>query len=311
MSLAGSFRGLVLRAAAAREPTLGQRLGRGALAATALGYGAAMGIRNAGYACGLLRVHRLPCRVVCVGNVTVGGTGKTPTVVTLARRLLAAGSRVCVLLRGYGRAGTAAEVVSDGQDLLLDWRQAGDEAVLLGRLLPGIPIVVGADRVEAGRLALSRFGPDTILLDDGFQHRRLYRDADLVLLDATDPFGGGHLLPRGRLREPLTALRRAHAILLSRADQACGLTGLRRRLEEMAPGIPQILTRHRPTGIAELAGGVARPPEWLRGRRVLAVSGIANPAAFHRTLTDLGAVLSGALAFPDHHPYGADDLRRV
>ncbi len=311
MRLAGSFRGLLLEAAAAREPTLGQRLGRGALGAIALGYAAAIGIRNAGYAFRLLPVHRLACRVVCVGNVTVGGTGKTPTVAMLARRLSAAGSRVCILLRGYGRTGTGVAVVSDGQDLLLDWRQAGDEAVLLGRLLPGIPVLVGADRVEAGNLALRRFGPDTILLDDGFQHRRLYRDVDLVLLDATDPFGGGHLLPRGRLREPPGALRRAQAILLSRADQASALAELRRRLERMAPGIPQVLTRHRPTGLAGLAGGEARPPEALRGARVLAVSGIANPAGFHRTLADLGAVLAGTLAFPDHHPYGRDDLRRV
>lgn len=311
MSLRAALRDLVLQTVAAPEPTVGQQLGRGVLTLAALGYGAAIAVRNAGHALGLLPAHRLPCPVVCVGNLTVGGTGKTPMVIMVARRVVAAGRKVCILLRGYGRAGTTVEVVSDGRDLLLDWQQAGDEAILLGRLLPGVPIVVGGDRAEAGKVALRRFGPDTILLDDGFQHRQLHRDLDLVMVDATDPFGGGRLLPRGRLREPVVALRRAHAIILSRTDQAPGLAGLRRRLEQIVPGAPQILTRHRPAGLANLAAGEDRPLESLRNRRVLAVSGIANPAGFHRTLTDQGAVLASTLAFPDHHPYGPADLARV
>lgn len=311
MSVRVALRDLVLRTLAAPEPTVGQQVGRGLLTLAALGYGAAIAARNAGYALGLLPAHRLPCPVVCVGNMTVGGTGKTPAVIMVARRLLAAGRKVCILLRGYGRAGTEVEVVSDGRNLLLDWREAGDEAVLLGRLLPGVPIVVGGERAEAGKVALQRFGPDVILLDDGFQHRQLHRDLDLVMVDATDPFGGGRLLPRGRLREPVLALRRAQAIILSRTDQAPGVAGLRRCLEQIVPGTPQILTRHRPVGLAELGRGEARRLESLRGERVLAVSGIANPAGFHRTLADMGAVLASTLAFPDHHPYGPADLARV
>jgi tetraacyldisaccharide 4'-kinase len=301
----------VLRAVSLEQPTVTQRATRGALAVAALGYGAAVRLRNAGYSLGLLRIHRLPCRVVCVGNLTVGGTGKTPTVITLGRRLADGGHRVAVLLRGYGRAGSGVEVVSDGRNLFLDWRRAGDEAQLLVRSLPGVPIVVGGDRMAAGRLALQRFGPDTLLLDDGFQHRRLHRDLDLVMLDATDPFGGGRLLPRGFLREPVAALGRAHAVILSRTDQASELAGLRRWLDEMIPGVPQILTRHRPSGLRELASDRERPVESIRDRRVLALSGIANPLGFHGTLTRLGAILATTRTFPDHHPYSPTDLAAV
>jgi tetraacyldisaccharide 4'-kinase len=202
-------------------------------------------------------------------------------------------------------------VAADQEGIRSCWEAVGDEAILLARRLAGIPVVVGGDRFQAGQEALRRFPLDLVVLDDGFQHRRLHRDLDLVMVDSTDPFGGGRLLPRGRLREPVASLTRAHAVILSRTDQALELAGLRRRLEQMIPGVPQVLTRHRPSGLCDLAGGGERPLESLRGRRVLAMSGIANPLAFHRTLADLGAVLAAALAFPDHHPYGSADLARV
>jgi tetraacyldisaccharide 4'-kinase len=305
------LRDLVLRTVVAQEPTAGQRIGRGVLALAALGYGAAMGVRSAGYSLGLIPARRLPCRVVCVGNLTVGGTGKTPTVVAVAERLRSAGRKVCVLLRGYGRAGTAPEIVSDGSDVLLDWQRAGDEAVLLSRLLPGVPVVVGGDRLKAGDLAIRRFGPDTLLLDDGFQHRRLQRDADLVLLDGTDPFGGGHLLPRGGLREPVGALRRAHAILVTRADQAGALASLRHRLEECAPGVPVAYAVHQPRRVMDLGSGRLMPPEALRGMKVVAVSGIAKPEGFLWTLRQLRATPVKVLAFPDHHPFTREDRARM
>lgn len=311
MSLSTSLRDMVSRTVAAERPTVGQRAGRALLGVGALGYGAAVRVRNAGYTLGLLPAHRLPCRVVCVGNLTVGGTGKTPTVIAVARRLREAGRTVCVLLRGYGRAGTAVEAVSDGRDILRDWRQAGDEAVLLAGSLPGVPVVVGGDRVEAGRLAVGRFGPHTILLDDGFQHRRLHRDVDVVLLDATDPFGGGRLLPLGCLREPVSALRRAHAILVTRTDQAGDLGSLRRRLGECAPGIPVAWTIHQPCRVVDLCSGREGPPESLQGKRVLAVSGIANPDSFHRTLRQLGATPAKVLTFPDHHAFTREDRARM
>ena len=295
----------------AERPTGAQQALRGGLALLSFGYGALIRLRNVGYAVGILRTHRLPCRVLCVGNLTVGGTGKTPTVIALAASLTAAGSRVCVLLRGYRREGSGVAVVSDGAQVLLGWREAGDEAVLLARSLPGVPIIVGGDRVAGGRLAVDRFRPEVILLDDGFQHRRLRRDADLVLLDGMDPFGGGWLLPRGRLREPVSALGRARAILVTRADQADDLARLRRRLERIAPRLPLALGVYRPCRLLDLSSKQSRRFEELRGKRVFAMSGIANPQGFQQTLVGTGARVAGSLAFPDHHVFSPGDGARM
>jgi tetraacyldisaccharide 4'-kinase len=202
-------------------------------------------------------------------------------------------------------------VVAETRDDRSRWEAVGDEAVLLARHLPDVPVVVGANRFQAGQEALRRFRLDVVLLDDGFQHRQLHRDLDLVLVDATDPFGGGRLLPRGRLREPVAGLARAHAILLSRSDQAPDLPGLRRCLEQIVPGAAQVLARHRPSCLTDLTGGERRSPGAVSGCRLVAVSGIANPEGFHRTLTSLGGVLAGTLAFPDHHGYGPADIARM
>ncbi len=311
MSLAASLRGQALRALGAQHPTRSQQALRGLLALASVAYGTAVRARNFGYDAGLFRVHRLPCRVVCVGNLTVGGTGKTPMVLALAQAFTRAGAKICVVLRGYGRRGAAMAVVSDGRGPVLPWQQAGDEAVLLARRLPGTPVVVGGDRVRVGHLALQRFGPDTLLLDDGFQHRRLHRDVDVVLLDATDPFGGGRLLPRGRLREPAESLGRAHAIVVTRANQAADLTWLRQALLRLAPDRRLAWAAHRPTHLLDLRSGEERPMDALAGRSVLAVSGIANPEGFHRTLKEMGAKLAGALRYPDHHPFTPADRVRM
>ena len=311
MSLGAAIRSYSLRAMRSETPTLLQRGWRLALAAAGFGYGAGIRVRAWSFTSGLRRIRRLPCPVICVGNLTVGGSGKTPCTIALAQWLCARGRAVGVLLRGYGRRDSGVAVVADQHGIQARWEAVGDEAVLLARRLPGVPVIVGGSRFQAGREALRRFPLDVLVLDDGFQHRQLHRDLDLVMLDATDPFGGGRLLPRGRLREPVAALKRAHAVILSRTDQAPELAGLRRRLERFAPGVPQILTRHRPAGLMDLADGGERPLGFLRGRRVLAVSGIANPLAFHRTLTHLGAALAATRTFPDHHPYGPADLARV
>jgi tetraacyldisaccharide 4'-kinase len=301
----------LLRAAGAETPTADERVARGCLCVAALVYGGVLRARNGGYNAGLFRTSALPCRVISVGNITVGGTGKTPTVIALASAASAASLRTCILLRGYGRAGSGVAVVSDGRTRQLDWREAGDEAVLLAERLPGVPVIVGGDRVAAGKLAVERFHPDLILLDDGFQHRRIHRDADLVLLDATDPFGGGRLLPRGRLREAIAGLRRARAFLVTRADQGANVDEVLRRVRAVAPGRPIGLGVFRPVRLR--ARGTARegPVTEIRGKRVLAVSGIANPGSFHRTLSDLGALLVGDLVFRDHHPFDAEDRRRM
>lgn len=306
-------RGLADRAARARRPGAvrpADRLLRAALAPASWAYGAAVRLRNLAYDAGLLRARRLSCRVVCVGNLTVGGTGKTPLVLALADALVRQGAKPCILLRGYGGSAPDGAVVSDGREVLLDWRRAGDEAVLLARRLPGVPVVVGGDRVRAGAQALARFSPDVLLLDDGFQHRRLHRDVDLVLLDAADPWGGGRLLPAGRLREPAAGLRRAHAALVTRADEAGDREALRRAVAGW--GIARMAwARHRPAALVESGRGPERPPDALRGRAVFALSGIGRPASFHRTLGALGARVVGAETFPDHHPYGEADRTAV
>jgi tetraacyldisaccharide 4'-kinase len=302
---------LVLHATRTESPSATERIARGVLAAVSLVFGAGVRLRNAGYDCGLFPVHQLPCRVVAIGNLTVGGTGKTPTVMTIASALRAAGERVCIVLRGYRGAGTGARVVSDGRDIRLSWREAGDEAVLLAQSLPGVSVVVGADRVAAGRLAIAEFRPETILLDDGFQHRRIHRDRDLVLVDATDPFGGEWLLPRGRLREPVRGLRRADAILVTRADQATDLEGVVTRLAKAAPGRPIARGTYRACRLRELGSGRGHAVTAVRGKRVLAVSGIANPRGFHDTLEGVGAVLADRVVFRDHHPFTSDDRRRI
>jgi tetraacyldisaccharide 4'-kinase len=311
VSLGAALRSYSLASMRSEAPTPFQRAWRLVLAAAAAGYRAGTVLRAGAFASGLRSIRRLPCAVICVGNLTVGGSGKTPCTIALAHWLRARGQAVGVLLRGYGRHSGRIVVAADDRDVRAGWETVGDEAILLARHLPGVPVVVGGDRFRAGQEALRRFRLDVLLLDDGFQHRQLHRNLDLVMVDATDPFGGGWLLPRGRLREPVAGLRRAHAIVLSRTDQAPDLAGLRRHLEQIVPGAAQVLTRHRPTRLTDLAEGEEYPLASLAGRRVLALSGIANPEGFQRTLTDLGVVLAGRLAFPDHHPYGPANLLRV
>ena len=174
-----------------------------ALRLLSLPYGAAVALRNHLYDRELLRTAKLPCPVVSVGNLTVGGTGKTPTVILLAALLKEHGHRPAVLSRGYGgHAKASVNVVSDGNRILLGWREAGDEPVLIAGALPGVPVLTGPKRFLTGRAAVERFGADVLILDDAFQHRSLFRDIDIVLIDAARPFGNGFLLPRGPLREP-------------------------------------------------------------------------------------------------------------
>ena len=297
----------ILRAGRTRDPSAVEHILRLLLSVPAALYGAVACARNFGYNKGLASVHRLPCRVVSVGNLTAGGTGKTPMTIALARAAQSAGGRPAVLLRGYRGAGAGSRVVSDGDRVFLDWRDAGDESILLARSLPGVPVVVGGDRVASGRLAVKRFRPDLFLLDDGFQHRRLHRDRDLVLLDGTDLFGGARMLPRGRLREPTVGLRRSHAAVITRADQADNPAALCREVEAVAPGLAVGLAAYRATGVRDLTGA-EQPTESLSGRRVLALSGIANPQSFQRTLVGTGAVVVGVLEYPDHHPFTEEDL---
>lgn len=272
-------------------------------------FGAAVGVRDRLYGNGLLRSEQLPVRVISIGGITVGGAGKTPLVRHLARWLVERGQRVVILSRGYGRQGQGVAIVSDGSAVHLDWQSAGDEPFLLASTLPGVPVIVGADRTAAGRVAIQELGATVLLLDDGFQHRRLARDRDIVVLDSTNPFGNGRLLPAGPLREPVTALRRAHAIVLTRVDQGEALDPFHEQVQKLNPAACITELMYRPSGVRSLTDGTVQSIASLHGVPVLALSGIANPRSFEQTLEDAGATLLHRIRFLDHHPFSQHDLR--
>ena len=301
-------------------------------------YAAIVTLRNALYTRGIFQTRRLPCTVISVGNIVVGGTGKTPAVIAIAKQLQADGVRVAILLRGYKRQSREKiTIVTDGEQRFCTAAESGDEADMMARLLPRIPIIVGRHRYAAGQLAINRFKSEVLLLDDGFQHRQLHRDEDIVTVDATRPFGTGQLLPAGTLREPITALRRADIILLTRTDsigrrdipvpktepiqtgrallQEEGLPAdIREELGKLVPNTPVLESVHRPTHLYRLsdAGDSERLPlKWLSGKRLLAVCGIGNPNAFVTTLNHYTPETVELLAFPDHHVYTEADCQRI
>lgn len=264
-------------------------------------YRCVSGARAVLYDRGWLPVERLDTPVVCIGNLTVGGTGKTPMVAWVCRWFLERGRRPGLLSRGYGARG-----------------DVNDEALLLERLLPGVPHVQNPDRAAGGR-ELEGSGVDVIVMDDGFQHRRLFRDLDCVLVDATRPWGLPSLddedlglralLPRGFLREAPEALGRAHAVVLTRTDQVAPerVERIEDELLRLAPGTAVIHARH---GIRCLTrdDGVQESPDALAGRPVVLCSGIGNPSAFEATVRGLGAEVLEHRRFADHHPYTPEDL---
>lgn len=266
--------------------------------------------RNALYDRGRLRTHRLPCAVISVGNLTAGGSGKTPIVSHLTGTLREAGLRVGVLSRGYRGGGEhRPALVADGRGLLLDAGAAGDEPYLIARDHPGVPVAVGADRVAAARLLMAAGPLDVVLLDDAFQHRRLERDLDLLLIDAADPWGNGRILPRGPLREPPGGMKRADAIVLTRSDGRVP-EAVRAAAARHHPGVPVLHCRLAPRGFAG-ADGDRIDLAALRGFAAFAFSGIARPARFEADLESLGLRLAGTRRFADHHRFAPDDLDAI
>src|SRR3989441_697132 len=275
-------------------------------------YGLAMRARRVLFRSGLLRQQILPCRVISVGNLTVGGTGKTPVVIALAAALRDRGRKVGVISRGYKRrSGTSILEISDGRTLRGHPGDSGDEPFLIAHRCSGVPVAVGADRPLVGRYLVDRFCLDTLVLDDGYQHLALRRDMDILVLDAGAPFGNGYLLPRGRLREPLSAMERASAVLVTRASQAQRLDELQATVRAVAPAVPIWITDFAPSAVVKVGGSAAVEPSALKGERVLAVSGIGNPESFRRLLGAAGAIVVDHCVFPDHHAYSVDDLQRV
>jgi tetraacyldisaccharide 4'-kinase len=250
----------------------------------------------------------LPCAVVSVGNLAVGGSGKTPLVGWLARGLRARGRRVAILSRGVGGSrGGEVNVVSDGERLLLAPAEAGDEPVWLAGDAPGVPVLAGRNRLALGLRAVQLFDSQIALLDDGFQHHRLRRDLDLVCIDASLGLGNGRVLPRGPLREPPTALGRAHALIFTRALPGRDPADLRC----MPPGVPQFRAAIEPRGLRDLAGSRVCGLEELRGRELGLLAAIARPGRFERSLADLGARVVARRTFPDHHLYAPGEIRAL
>src|SRR3989475_433621 len=254
-------------------------------------YGLAMRARAALYARGLLRQQILPCRVISVGNLTVGGTGKTPVVIALAAALRDRCRKVGVISRGYKRrSGTSILEISDGRTLRGHPEDSGDEPFLIAQRCSGVPVAVGADRPLVGRYLVDRFDLDTLVLDDGFQHLALRRDMDILVLDAGAPFGNGYLLPRGRLREPLSAMERASAVLVTRVSQSQRLDELKTTVRAVAPAAPILITDFTPSAGVKVGGEGAAEPGALKGGRGVAGEGIGNPESVRRLLGAAGAI---------------------
>lgn len=278
-----------------RVPGFWPAILRGGLRAVSVPYGWVVRLRNLGYDRGWKQPNRVAVPVVSVGNLTLGGTGKTPCVEYLARFFRERDLRVAIVSRGYGAA-----------------QGVNDEALVLEENLPDVPHLQGADRAALARVAVEELESELLVLDDGFQHRQLGRDLDVVLVDATDPWGQNYLFPRGMLREPRNGLRRANAVILTRCDQVDG--SVRGRLREeaarLAPAAVIAEAIHEPRELVNFEQEVTEL-NLLGQRPVAAFCGIGNPEAFRRTLLGLGARVAGFRTFPDHHPYGRADVEEL
>jgi tetraacyldisaccharide 4'-kinase len=255
------------------------------------------------------RAKALPGFTVSIGNLTAGGTGKTPATKMIAEWAVEEGHNVAILSRGYGGSPKKKIfIVSDGSNTFGDPSTAGDEAYLLANSLKGIPVVVSKNRHLAGLEAHNRFGSSFFILDDGYQHLGLKRDFNLLLLDAASPFGNGRLLPRGPLREPVAEIKRADAVILTRAGALENGGDKTNGLKKMLMGKPSYSADHVPEKIIFAVGGGTYTPAFLKGKRVAAFAGIARPDFFRHTLMRLGADISCFKAFPDHHYFTKDEI---
>lgn len=260
-------------------------------------------MRLALYNRGIYSTRRLPCKVISIGNLTLGGSGKTPMVAYLANMFSKAGKRVAIISRGYrGRAGAGIQLVSDGAKVFLSAKEAGDEPVMLARNLPGVPVITSKDRYQAGRYACRRFQSQLILLDDGFQHLALVRDVNILLVDEKALENNLRLFPAGPLREPLKNGDRADLIMYSSRSV--------NHLKKFGLNQPTFGFTVQPTRLVKMDSGAPYPLSLLSGRKVLAVAGIARPERFFRTITELGARCK-ELRFPDHHPFRPGDYSKI
>ena len=264
------------------------------------------------YNSGILKSYRLPCRVISIGNITLGGTGKTPTAIYLAQLFQNKGIQPVVLSRGYkAKSSATTAVVSDGTTTLMDAREAGDEPFLLSQALPGIPVIIGPDRGVSGRFACEQFSPEAVILDDGFQHQRVKRDVDIVLIDLHHGFGNGYLLPRGILREPVSSLSRANLFLLTKQMGSGTDDQLKQQIRRCNPDAPIFHTHYAVRSVRNLNEQKEVPLDQLQGKKILALSGIGNPHYFSFLLQQSGMLVTEEWTLPDHHDYTEKDTSRA
>ena len=264
--------------------------------------------------------RKLPHRVISVGNITTGGTGKTPAVIALAGKAKEYGYQPCILTRGYMGKKKGPCFISKGTGALLDADEAGDEPVLMAQRLKGVPIVKGKDRYEAGMFAIDEFKSIQhsafkiqkllFILDDGFQHWRLHRDLDILLIDGTNPFGNGKLLPSGILREPLNEIRRSDVIALTRHTPGAAVEPVINEIKKYNTSAPVFVSGHRPKCLKTISGAEL-PLNALNGKKVLGFCGIGNPGSFKKTLVDINADLRDFIIFRDHYKYNLNNISAV
>ena len=288
-------------------------------------YGVGQKLREFAYRQGLIPSYQLPCKVICIGNITVGGTGKTPMTMHVAQEIKQLGYKTAIVSRGYrGAAESRGGIVSDGQSIRMGSAQAGDEPFMIARSLKGIPVIVGKNRYAAGMLAVNEFQSDVIVLDDCFQHLRLKRDIDLVLLDGSHPFGNTHLLPRGTLREPISSLVRATACILTRSrtgidDAEMTVIELVKKYSNKIQIFASSLLPH--FYAVNSGGQISNDGAMIKNSRqeigrwiekpIFGFSGIARNADFQNTIIAHGLNAKGFLEFSDHHRYTQDDLNYI
>ncbi len=282
-------------------------------------YGFSMTVRSKLYRSGILETRTLPCKAISIGNITLGGAGKTPMAIYVAGLLQSLGLRPAMVYRGYGGAcENSFCVVSDGGQILAGPEEAGDEPCLVAAGLPGIPVVVGKDRCSSGKKAVDLFDPDVIVLDDAFQHIRLRRDVDLLLMDSEKPVGNGRVFPGGPLRESAEQVKRAHAVIATRFQSFEKESPFFKK-NKLASELPVFRCRHAMGPVSALvengrlpSGSMqTRDASEIAGKKCLAFSGIANNADFKRLLLEIGCAPVACLHFPDHHKYSNADILSI
>ena len=267
-------------------------------------------LRNQAYQKGLLSSRKLSIPVISIGNLAVGGTGKTPTTIYLAQLFQSKGKRVGILSRGYkGTASGPINVVSDGEKILLNPEEAGDEPFLIAQKLPQTIVLTGKDRGLVGEFAQKHFSIEAAFLDDGFQHLKLKRDLNILILDGQNPLGNGYLLPRGGLREPPEGIQRADLILITHGGN--NQEKIKKIINRFSLNTPVFFADYSPVELEHLNSQEKLPLDYLRGKDVIALAGVAQPAYFVSLLTKMGAKIKETLFFPDHHFYHPRDLLGV